>query len=85
MAAAKHYGVILMDIKMPVMDGIDALEQIKAIDPQTKVIFVSGHAKGDWPQAVLRDGVHAVLAKPVEPEKLLALIHSLTKNQSAGA
>ena len=77
MAAEKHYAVILMDIKMPDMDGFTALDRIRQFDPQAKAIFISGYTLDDSVIASLR----AALPKPVDPDQLLELMRSLTKTQ----
>ena len=77
MAAARHYGVILMDIRMPGMDGITTFEEIRKIDPTAKAIFISSYAmEGSMKEALLRDA-YAVLGKPLDPEKLLTLVKSV--------
>jgi len=43
----QSFDVILLDIKMPRMDGIEAFEKIKALAPETPVIMISGHANID--------------------------------------
>ena len=83
MAAEKHYGVILMDIKMPGMDGFTTLEKIRRFDPQAKALFISGYTMEEAVIESLRQGAHAVLAKPVDPDALLELIRSVTAQPAA--
>ena len=83
MAAGKHYGVILMDIKMPGMDGFTALENIRQFDPQAKAIFVSGYTMEESVMESLRQGAYAALAKPIDPDALLELIRSVTAQPAA--
>ena len=78
MAAEQHYGVILMDTKMPGMDGFTALEEIRRFDPQAKAIFISNYDMGNLVKEGLRDGAYAALAKPVDPDEIFALMRSLT-------
>ncbi|MDN7141890.1 sigma-54-dependent Fis family transcriptional regulator [Pseudomonas sp. JQ170] len=64
-------GVILSDVRMPCMDGLQLLEQLQARDPDLPVILLTGH--GDVPMAVeaMRNGAYDFLEKPFSPESLL--------------
>ena len=77
MAAARHYRVILMDIRMPGMDGITAFEEIRKIDPTAKGIFVTGYALEDSVKEALHSGAYSVLSKPLDPEELLTVVKSV--------
>ena len=79
MASDNHYGVILMDIKMPEMDGFITSEKIRQTDPQAKVIFISAYTMEEPVKESLRQGAYAALTKPVDPEELLELIRSVTE------
>jgi len=83
MAAEKHYGVILMDIKMPGVDGFTTLEKIRQFDPEAKAILVSGYTTEDSVIMGLLDGAYAALVKPVDPDALLDLIRSVTGQRAA--
>ena len=65
-------GVILSDVRMPGMSGLELLEQVRALDPDLPLILLTGH--GDVPMAVeaMRDGAYDFLEKPFSPETLLA-------------
>lgn len=77
-AAARRCNVMLLDLKMPGMDGIATLERVTAFDPKNRVIFISGFELEEPLLQGLRRGAYAVLAKPADPEKLLVLIRSIT-------
>ena len=79
MALGKHYGVILMDIKMPGMDGFTALEKIRQFDSQAKAIFISAYTMEESVRDSLRYGAYAAIPKPVDPDALLELIRSMTE------
>ncbi|PSS57021.1 sigma-54 dependent transcriptional regulator [Pseudomonas sp. BBP2017] len=75
-------GVILSDVRMPGMDGLQLLEQLQARDADLPVILLTGH--GDVPMAVeaMRNGAYDFLEKPFSPENLLAsLRRALEKRQ----
>ncbi len=75
-------GVIVSDIRMPRLDGLELLERVRALDPELPVILVTGHA--DVPMAVkaLQDGAADFLTKPFATDHLAA---SATRALSARA
>ena len=78
----KHngFGLVLMDIKMPVMDGVQTFKKVKEIAPDTSVIMVTAFAVEDLIKAALREGAFGALQKPVDFDKLLQLIERATPN-----
>lgn len=68
-------GIIVSDIRMPGMDGLALLRQIKSFDPELPVLLITGH--GDVPLAVeaMRSGAYDFLQKPFAREQLLDSIH----------
>ncbi|MBL6945786.1 MAG: sigma-54-dependent Fis family transcriptional regulator [Rhodospirillales bacterium] len=64
-------GVILTDVKMPRMDGMELLRRVKEVDSEVPVILVTGH--GDVPMALkaVRDGAYDFIEKPAPPEYLV--------------
>lgn len=72
----KHFaGVILSDVRMPGMTGLQLLAEVQQRDADLPVILLTGH--GDVPMAVdaMRDGAYDFLEKPFSPETLLASLH----------
>ena len=68
----KHFaGVILSDVRMPGMSGLELLAEVQQRDAELPVILLTGH--GDVPMAVdaMRDGAYDFLEKPFSPEALL--------------
>ncbi|MFM6930319.1 MAG: sigma-54-dependent transcriptional regulator [Bdellovibrio sp.] len=90
-AADAKYDVVILDVDMPRMNGLEALRQIKEFDPGIIVIVMTAHATlNDAVQAV-KDGAFNYLSKPVSSDDLLALIdksvtaHNLISNIAASA
>ena len=81
MAAERHYQAILMDVRMPAMDGFTACEAIREFDPLVKVIFITGYALEDSAKEALRAGGYTVVTKPLDPEALIALMTSVTASE----
>jgi two-component system C4-dicarboxylate transport response regulator DctD len=75
-------GVIISDVRMPGMDGLQLLERLQADDPDLPVILLTGH--GDVPMTVeaMRNGAYDFLEKPFSPQSLLgSLRRALEKRQ----
>ncbi len=72
----KDYDVVVLDMRMPDLDGIATLTEIKKIAPQTEVILLTGHASLDAAVEAMRLGGYDYLLKPCPVEDLLAKIES---------
>jgi len=75
-----EYSLVITDIKMPGMDGIQVLEQIKRINPITPVIIITAHATVDISIQALRKGADDMLTKPFESPELLMRVKNAFKN-----
>ena len=73
MVKARAYDVVLMDIKMPVLDGIGALGRMKALRPDLPVIMMSAYASSGAVVQVLQQA-EAIVDKPLDLEKVLPLV-----------
>ena len=69
-----RFDLVLMDIKMPVMDGLEATAKIKEAHPELPVIALTANAFESDRQLALKAGCDDFLSKPVSSEKCLALI-----------
>lgn len=72
--------LIITDISMPVMDGLEMIGHIKKIDPAIKVIVMSAYSIKEYFLEAINLGVNGYLIKPVEAKKLFALIDELASN-----
>jgi PAS domain S-box-containing protein len=77
---AESPGIILLDVRMPGMDGLEVLERIKAVNRETEVIIVTGHGDMDMAIKCMQKEASNFLTKPVGDELLsIALKRSLEK------
>jgi DNA-binding NtrC family response regulator len=65
------YDVIILDVRMPEMSGIEALKEIKKIKPGVEVIMLTGHASVDTAFEILKLGACDYLFKPCSVEELM--------------
>ena len=70
------YDVVIMDIKMPKMDGLDALERVGIISPDTPVVMISGHGNIETAVEAVKKGAFDYIAKPPDLNRLLITIRN---------
>lgn len=72
--------IVIMDIKMPGIDGLEAAGQIKAALPDCKIIMLTAYGYFDFAQTAIKIGVEDYIVKPVNSENLIKVIQKvLTK------
>jgi PAS domain S-box-containing protein len=67
----KSISLVLLDMLMPVMDGVETFHRLRAIDPQAKVLLFSGYNRDDQVNALLEDGAIGYLQKPFDIQMLI--------------
>ncbi|MBK9336577.1 MAG: sigma-54-dependent Fis family transcriptional regulator [Lewinellaceae bacterium] len=72
----EKYDVIIMDIKMPKMDGIEALERLQILSPETPVIMVSGHGTIDTAVEAVKKGAFDFISKPPDLNRMLITVRN---------
>ncbi len=73
---SQKYDVVIMDIKMPKMDGIEALERIMMLSPETPVIMVSGHGTIDTAVEAVKKGAFDFISKPPDLNRMLITVRN---------
>ena len=71
MIKAKNYDVVLLDVKMPGMDGIETLREIKKIAPMIEVVMLTGHASVESGINGIKYGAFDYLMKPMDTDALM--------------
>jgi len=64
------FDVIVLDVKMPRMDGVSTLKEIKKLSPETEIIMLTGHASLESGIQAIREGAYDYLMKPCDIEDL---------------
>ena len=76
MIQKNKYDVVLCDIKMPKMDGIEVLDKIMQMSPETAVVMVSGHGNIETAVEAVKKGAFDFIAKPLDLNRLLVTIRN---------
>ena len=78
-----YYDAVLMDMRMPVMDGLQATREIRTLDradaQSVPIIALTANAFDEDVQRSLQAGLNAHLSKPIDPESLFTTLESLIK------
>ena len=68
------FDVVIVDIKLPDMDGMKLLEQIRLINPESAVIMMTGYASVETAVEAMKEGAYAYVAKPFNVDEVKAII-----------
>jgi DNA-binding NtrC family response regulator len=75
------FDLIFMDIKMPVMDGVETFRRIKTIRPEVVVVMMTAYSVEDLIQAALQEGALGILRKPVDIEGMIAFVKGVKQDR----
>ena len=74
---AERPDLVIMDITMPVMDGLEALKQIKKIDPAANIIMCSAMGQESMVVDALKQGAKDFIVKPFKPDRIMKTVNSI--------
>ncbi|WP_405526517.1 response regulator transcription factor [Streptomyces avidinii] len=77
--------VVVMDIRMPVLDGVKATEELARTLPETRVLALSTFDMDEYVVAALRAGAYGFLPKDISPEELIAAVRIVHTGEAAVA
>lgn len=80
-AGGAGFDLVLMDVRMPEMNGLEALAQIKQVDPRIFVVIMTAHSNLQDAVAAIRDGAYDYVEKPVQPDKLAQIVKKALETQ----
>jgi DNA-binding NtrC family response regulator len=78
----RSWDIALIDLKMPRMDGLELMERIKEIRPETQVVIITAFATVNTAVQAMKIGAYDYLVKPFNPEELSLLIKRLVESQN---
>jgi Response regulator containing CheY-like receiver, AAA-type ATPase, and DNA-binding domains len=76
----KHFDIVVTDVRMEEVDGLQVLEQVKAKSENTKVIIITGYATIEVAREALIKGAFDFIAKPFKPNDLRVIIERAAKS-----
>jgi two-component system chemotaxis response regulator CheY len=71
--------IVTMDITMPDLTGIEALKEIKKIDPNAKIVMLSAMGQEDMVREAIMQGAISFIVKPFKEEQLIATLNKILK------
>src|SRR5574344_1526643 len=74
--------ILITDIKMPFMDGLELAQTVKKLLPWIRIIILSGHDEFDYAKKAISIGVDDYILKPFTPEELLACMNKVAEDLS---
>jgi len=77
----RPFDLIFMDIKMPLMDGVQIYRKIKKMRPETIVIMMTAYAVENLVAQALKEGAYGIIYKPLDIEKMISLIEKSRKKK----
>jgi len=77
---SKYYDIIITDINMPVMDGMDLIRDIHNLNKIQPVIVVSAYSEATKLIQMIQSGVNNFLLKPINPEELMTMLYKMSKD-----
>ncbi len=81
---AAPFDVVLLDLKLSQENGLDVLEEILRISPQTAVVMVTAYASIETAVEAMRRGAFDYLPKPCTPDQVRQVLERIEKTQEAG-
>ncbi|KAB7732529.1 response regulator [Rudanella paleaurantiibacter] len=80
--AKEDFNILLLDINMPVMDGMECVRQVRALSDKTKaevpIVAITGNAKNYTEEEFKTAGFNDVLVKPLNFDRLVEVVNQLT-------
>jgi CheY-like chemotaxis protein len=80
----ERIAVVLLDLRMPVMDGPQTLDALRELNPEVRVCIMSGDMGSDGPEGLRQRGAAHVIAKPFRLDRMANVLRLLANGEPAG-
>lgn len=76
----REYDIVITDILMPVMNGIEMIEKIKVLYPEQSILVTSAHNEIEYLVKLIRLGVDNFITKPLQSEQVFQVLHKIVEH-----
>ncbi len=83
MMKATAFDFVFLDVRMPGMDGIQTLKELKKINPNTKFVMMTGYSVDDLLEDVKNENILAVIKKPFDINQIIAIVTAQARERHA--
>jgi DNA-binding NtrC family response regulator len=77
----ENWDIVLLDLRMPGMDGMEVLKQLKEISPQTVVIMITAYASIPGAVQAMKEGAYDYIVKPLDVDQLTLMLQRIVEHQ----
>src|SRR3989442_7528022 len=77
----RRFDLLLLDVWLPRMDGLEALSRVRALDPEVPVVVISGHGSIETAVKAVRMGAQDFVEKPLSLEKTLVVVRNALRQR----
>jgi len=75
-----HYDIVITDINMPNMNGLEMIDRIREINPEQKIIAITAHDEQETLISMIRKGISSFILKPIVLDEMLSVLHPICRD-----
>jgi len=74
------YDIVITDINMPKLNGIEMITRMREINPEQKIVAISAHDEPEILMEVMRKGINSFILKPINLDEMLAILYPVCRD-----